>query len=164
MPESLNRKEKNIFFISLNLRNLKGFTLVELLLVIFIIGLLASASATVAIDYRNRGKDARIEATLSQIRKEVTLILNESGSFDAAGNELCDSTNTINNGNTNHPDLKVIEDDVKKFNGNYDVECYASGDSFCVQSPLVTSGAYCVDSIGYAGRTANCALGHISCQ
>jgi prepilin-type N-terminal cleavage/methylation domain-containing protein len=164
MPESLNRKEKNISFISLNLRNLRAFTLVELLLVIFIIGLLVGASATVAINYRNRAKDGRIEATLSQIRKEATLILNESGNFDSTGNELCDSINTINDGNVNHPDLKVIEDEVKKFNGNQDVKCYASSDSFCVQSPLVTSGFYCVDSTGYAGGTANCTPVHISCQ
>jgi len=59
-------------------RNTKGFTLIELLVVIFIIGLLASLSAGVAMSYRNRAKDGRIEATLSQIRKEAALILNES--------------------------------------------------------------------------------------
>jgi prepilin-type N-terminal cleavage/methylation domain-containing protein len=143
----------------------ESFTLIELLVVIFIIGLLASLSAGVAANYRNRAKDGRIEATLSQIRKEAAMILNESGIFDAAGNELCDATNTINDGNVNHPDLKVIEDEVKKFNGNQDVECYASVDSFCVQSPLVTSGFYCVDSTGYAGKTGDvCTLAHISCQ
>jgi prepilin-type N-terminal cleavage/methylation domain-containing protein len=145
---------------------LRSFTLIELLIVIFIIGLLASISTGYVMTARNRAKDGRIEATLSQIRKEATLILNESGSFDSTGNELCDSTNTINDGNINHPDLKVIEDDVKKFNGNQDVKCYSSGDIFCVQSPLVavSGSAYCVDSIGYAGRIANCASGHISCQ
>jgi len=147
-------------------RNTKGFTLIELLVVIFIIGLLASLSAGVAMSYRNRAKDGRIEATLSQIRKEAALILNESGSFDSTGNELCDSVNTINDGNLNHPDLRIIEDDVKKFNGSQDVGCHASGDQFCVQSPLVSApgSAYCVDSIGYAGRTANCSSTHLSCQ
>ena len=147
-------------------KNLESFTLVELLVVIFIIGLLTSFFAGALISYRNKAKDARVEATLSQVRKEATLIYNESDSFDFAGNELCDLSNTINDGNINHPDLKVIEDDVKKFNGGLNVECYASGDIFCVQSPLVAvSGtAYCVDSIGYAGRTANCTSTHISCQ
>jgi len=147
-------------------KNLEGFTLVELLVVIFIIGLLTSFFAGALISYRNKAKDVRVEAVLSQVRKEATLIYNENDSYNAPGNELCAGDDTINDGNLNHPDLAVIEADVQKFNGNQNVECYSNGDIFCVQSPLVavSGSAYCVDSIGYAGRIANCASGHISCQ
>jgi len=145
-------------------KKIKGFTLIELLVVIFIIGLLSSLSVVAVLSYRNKAKDTRIEAVLSQVRKEATLIYNESSSYNNPGNDLCAGDNTLNDGNSNHPDLNRIEVDVKNFNGNRDVTCYASDDRFCVQSPLVITGDYCLDSTGYAGTIANCDNINIDCQ
>jgi prepilin-type N-terminal cleavage/methylation domain-containing protein len=134
----------------------KGFTLIELLVVIFIIGLLASIGTSALVTARNRGKDARIQATLSQVRVEAALIKSETNSFSG----LCDSNNTLNDANSN---LHVIEDDVRKYVGN-NPSCYANDDAYCVQSSLVTAGFYCLDSTGYAGTDAtNCTAGNISC-
>jgi len=133
-----------------------GFTLIELLVVIFIIGLLASIGTSALINARNKGKDAHIEATLSQVRTEAALIKNRTDAYT----ELCDA-GTLNDTNSN---LVIVEADVRKFVGT-DPSCYASDDAYCVQSSLIISGYYCLDSTGYAGTDAtNCAAGNISCH
>ena len=136
-----------------------GFTLIELLVVVAIIGLLASIAVTAAMIVRDKAKSSRIEAEVSQVRAQAVMIKNSDDSF--AG--LCDAGNTLNE--TVYPNsLGLLETDIMKTNGSKPVNCYASTDAYCVQSPLVPNGGYCVDSTGYAGRIANCASGHISCQ
>jgi len=143
-----------------------GFTLVELLVVIFIMILLASIGATAALNVRKKGKDAGIETTLYQVRAQAVIIKDKSepNSYET----LCDA-GTLNE--TTHPDtLGVIETGVRKytpsgFNPSDYPECYADTDRYCVQFPLNMGGAYCLDSTGYAGTDAtNCAAGNISCH
>jgi prepilin-type N-terminal cleavage/methylation domain-containing protein len=138
---------------------LVGFTLIELLVVVAIIALLATISVTGALAARNKAKDSRIQATLSQVRAQAELILNS----DYVYNRLCDANHTLND--AEFPDsLGLIENDVKKYNGGIDPTCYTTADAYCVQSPLNVGGYHCIDSIGYAGKTANCTSGHIACQ
>lgn len=146
-------------------RKINSFTLIELLVVIAIIGLLASISVSAILSARNRAKDSRVEADLSQIRKEASLIYSESNSYRFSGNELCALDNTLNEANSRHPGLGLIETDVRKYNNNQNVICYSTDNDFCVQSILVDQVAsYCVDSGGYAGRVANCSAGNIKCS
>ena len=150
-------------------KNLEGFTLVELLVVIFIMILLASIGATAALSVRKRGRDGAIQANLYQVRIEATLIKNQTD--PPAYTTLCntDTLNDIDYPNT----LGVIETEVRKytppgFNPSDYPECYADVDSYCVQFPLNMGGFYCLDSTGYAGTmtTTNCtsANPNPSCQ
>ncbi|MBZ9569595.1 type II secretion system protein [Patescibacteria group bacterium] len=160
------KKSKN-FLLFRNQRFLTGFTLIELLVVVAIIGLLASMVSVVAREARNRGKDTKIQTSLSQVRFEAALIYNRDESYEdlcctAATVPPCGDFNTLNNNNDN---LRIIEDEARKYSDS-DPDCYVSadGDSYCVQSPLVTGDSYCLDSTGYAGTIANCAAGNISCH
>lgn len=140
-------------------KKLEGFTLIELLVVVAIIGLLASIASVAASEARNKAKNAAIQATLIQVKAQATLILHTDEAYD----NLCDADHTLND--TDYPNsLGLIEDEVKKYNGNQDLTCYASGDVYCVQSPLVKSGDYCIDSTGYAGTDADCDGTDFSCH
>jgi len=152
-----------------------GFTLIELLVVIFIMILLASIGATAALSVRKRGRDGAIQASLSQVRIEATLIKNktEPSSYETLCCDIpaCDA-DTLNE--TTYPDtLGVIEIEVRKYipptyNPSDYPECYADADHYCVQFPLNMGGFYCLDSTGYAGTmtTTNCtsANSNPSCQ
>ncbi len=155
------------FILFRNQRFLTGFTLIELLVVVAIIGLLSSMASVVAREARDRGRDTKIQTSLSQVRFEAALIYNRDESYEglcctATTVPACGDFNTLNNNNDN---LRIIEDEVRKYSGS-DPRCYviADGNSYCVQSPLITGGDYCLDSTGYAGTIANCAAGNISCH
>lgn len=154
MPISFKKFKGFILF--RNQRFSTGFTLVELLVVVGIIALLSSLTAVVARETRDRGRDTKIQTSLSQIRLEAALIRNLENSYLT----LCDGSNTLNEANDN---LKIIEDEARKYSGS-DPECYATEDTYCVSSPLVTGKSYCLDSTGYAGTIDNPDCSDFSCH
>jgi len=146
------KKSRN-FILFKDQRFSAGFTLVELLVVIFIIGLLASIASVIAMETRKRGRDAGIIASLAQVRFEAALIYNSDNSYVT----LCDASDTLNDANDN---LRIIEDEVRKYAG-VDPICYATKDAYCIQSPLNIGDYYCLDSTGLAGKitdSAECPL------
>lgn len=122
-----------------------GFTLIELLLVIAIIGLLASLIIIAVGQAKARAQDGSIKANLSQARQEAAAIHNEDDSYA----QLC-SEGVLNSG---RPNLAEIEREVKKRNGQQDIVCFATTDKFCVQSPLASTGHFCLDYTGRALET-----------
>lgn len=64
----------------------RGFTLIELLVVIAIIGILASVVLVSLNSARSKGKDARVQAELAQIRTQIESDYNGNynNSFSAA--------------------------------------------------------------------------------
>lgn len=125
-------------------QNLKGFTLVELLVVTAIIILLVTISMLALFNYQKKSVDARIMATMSQISNVATLIYIDVSSYSS----VCDQNNhTLAETDSR---LKAIKDDVKKFVFQ-DAVCYSSGSSFCVQSLLSSGGNFCLDSSGFIG-------------
>ena len=140
-------------------KRIQGFTLIELLLVIAIIGILSSVIVASMRSARDKGRNARVNTSLNQVRVQAILISNSTNSFVS----LC-AGNTLND--TGYPDtLGILETDIEQYNGSGNHVCYASINTFCVQSPLVTGGAYCLDHTGYLGKTANCGIppGNIQC-
>lgn len=142
-------------------KELKGFTLVELLVVIAIIALLNSFVLVAIVRYRDRARDSRIEAVLSQVRPMAAMIYTDDNSYE----NLCDDTDTLRDGLDNEitRSLKIIEDEAEKTSGSKPT-CYAFENTYCVQSSLVSSGHYCVDSTGYAGSEQTiCLPANIKC-
>lgn len=132
-----------------NLIRLKnGFTLIEMLVVVAIIGILVTLIFGTSMMVRNKAINARIQAEINQVRAQADLIKNDTDSFIS----LC-VTNTLND--VGYPNsLGLLEPDIASKSGA-SVDCYAAKDNYCVRARMVLSGGgyYCVDSTGYAGTS-----------
>ena len=65
------------------MKNNKGFTLIEVLIVISIIGLLSAATLIGLGTFRGQGRDARRLGDLRQIQNGLELIYSKTGSYPA---------------------------------------------------------------------------------
>ncbi|MDD2732116.1 MAG: type II secretion system protein [Candidatus Pacebacteria bacterium] len=133
----------------------KGFTLIELLVVIAIIGLLSTIAVLGVIGYRQKAQDARIGASLSQLRSVAAMVLSDDKDY----------LNICVNGTLNEakPNLAIIESEVMKLNGGKPVSCFSSETCYCAHTSLVSGGNFCVDYLGYAGSELDACSGCI-CQ
>lgn len=122
----------------------RGFTLLELLLSVAVIGLLAVIIVVYLGQTKARAQDGGIKANLTQVRHKAAFLQNENDSYES----LCQSGLL----NESDPDLKAIADEVHKRNGARPIYCYASKDQFCVQTRLASGGDFCVD---YEGRATS---------
>ncbi|MDD4351520.1 MAG: type II secretion system protein [Candidatus Gracilibacteria bacterium] len=74
-------------------KNTKGFSLIELLVVIVIIGILSTGAVTYFTSARSKARDAVRQATASQIGQVVMADVLEDGDFDElAATDLYDGT------------------------------------------------------------------------
>lgn len=120
----------------------KGFTLIEMLVVIAVVGILSATVLTALGPARNKGRDARIISGINQI---------------AAFAELEFTGNTFPVwGTTDWGVATEAVADIKKFNGNIDPTYNRTGDGsgFAVSSPLASGDFYCRDSAGKTGNLA----------
>jgi prepilin-type N-terminal cleavage/methylation domain-containing protein len=130
----------------------KGFTLIELLVVVAIIGILASVVLASLNTARAKGADAAIKANLANIRAQAELVYDSATPNSYAA--VCANTNVVNAvaaaasaggatvGAVNAAATAVL------------AVCHQAADKWAVQSPLKTSGTWCVDSAGTsASRT-----------
>ena len=122
----------------------KGFTLIELLVVIAIIGILSSIVLVALGGARNKAKDARIMADLSQVRSLAEVLYD--GDYDALVVGQADMANLVS-------DVTAQGQTLTLHINCTGTPCEGS-DTYCAYSGLNESGYYCVDSTGIAGQTA----------
>lgn len=142
----------------------RGFTLVELLVVISIIGILTSVVLVSVSTANKRGKDAVVQSDLSEVRAQAQLYYNTNGGYVGAGYSggagTCATANTV----FTDPKVKQQIDAANASNGAgaaNEVVCNVSADGadYAVSSPLSSAGTYyCVDSNGIGVRSTT-ALG-----
>jgi prepilin-type N-terminal cleavage/methylation domain-containing protein len=131
-----------------------GFTLIELLVVIAIIGILASVVLVSLGNVRNRAKDVRIKAEMSQIRTISDLFKGNSESYTS----LCDTST----------DIATLKTDIES-QGGTNFKCYDSVNAYCVEVKMNTPDYWwCVDSEyssePSASDPATCGSGTYTCH
>jgi len=136
---TFNRIEDQIF----KKPKLKGFTLIEMLVVIAIIGILAGIILIALGVARTKAKDARIIGEMSQIR-------------NAAGVYYDNSTYSFSGFScgTPNPNMSALCDDIGAQGGVLIDPFPVSGDGqdYCVEVQLNSGAWWCVDAKGRSAK------------
>mgnify|MGYP001615938919 CR=1 FL=1 len=132
----------------------KGFTLLELLLVVAIIGILSSVILTALATARNRANDAKVKAHLSQAKAAAEIyseINNGYGSANVSvvtGGTSCTGvmfTDTVSG--------MAVYGNSTNYPGGTRLVCVQNLSAFAFAASLSSAGRYwCVDSTGDPGE------------
>lgn len=120
----------------------RGFTLVELLISIAIIGILASIVVVNVNDARTKGADAGIIQTIGNMRGQAEIYYDEALSYSG----MCDDSS-----------IQAGINKADEFNGLGGVVCVDGDDvagAWAIEAQLVASSSqyYCVDYTGTSER------------
>ena len=130
----------------------KGFTIIELIVVIAIIAVLAAIVLVNVTSYINKGKDAAIKGNMAQMATQAATIYAETGSYSTLETQpnFVSAVSAITNANS-APLVGVT------------AITYAA---YCVEATLKDATIWCVDSTGYVGLivSTHCASGTPSCK
>lgn len=125
-----------------------GFTLIELMVVIGIIGLLASIAVAAFGPARGSGRDASVKANLAQIQVQGSLYYNIGTTFGtvtqsctpAAGSLFNDTTTTVDD-----TTRAAIAEATKQAKDNA-IVCKATATMYAVAAKINSGKYWCVDS------------------
>ena len=121
----------------------KGFTIIELIVVIAIIAVLATIVLVNVTGYINKGKDASIKGNMATIMTNAAVYFDGTGAGDYDGFEGTDLYKGPATAITTANAAPVYLDDGT-----------ATAGAFCVTAALKDSTTYCVDSTGFKGAKA----------
>lgn len=131
---------------SIIIRKYRGFTFIEMLVVIAIIGILAGITLVAVGGARNRAKDSRIISEMGQLRNAADLHYNNNNhSYTNPTNLDCTITN---------PNIKALCDDIGLQNGtNLLINANnVTGQEYCAEVQLNSGKWWCIDSQGRSAR------------
>lgn len=134
----------------MKMNNRKGFTLVEMLVVIAVIGIISTVALTALGPSRDKAKDSRVISGLNQIRAIAETV------YDG---DYADVT-------LMQTEIARSNSDIKLNNGNIDITIQkdANNTAYAASSPLLSGGFYCVDSNGNTKQQAALAVVNGVCQ
>lgn len=153
-------------------RNIKGFTLIELMVVIAIIGIFSAIVLALLTTPRNRGGDANVKANLKTILTQSALFFdNNAYKYNTDGLTGVTAANTdctTAGATTMFISDSSIKNAILSANraSGATATCYmsSSGSAFVVWSPMKTSGLYwCVDSLGFSRQETSAQGSNTNC-
>ncbi len=127
-----------------------GFTLIELMLVIAVIGILAALILATVVITRSRAQNARLQSDLKQLRVLAETYSNQAGSYSGWGACVADPEPT---GFTCASDaglassIATLLTDIRVRQPEK-VVTTEDGDHFCMSTPLLNGKVACTDSTG----------------
>lgn len=136
-----------------NMQKTKGFTLIELLVVIAIIGILSGLIIVSMSGAQNAAKDARIKASMDQMRSVAAIYYNTTGGGTSYGTAATGVQGNAANFSGVTDGLSLYNDMGTQTSGARVLNIQASPAAYCF-SVVMNSGTYCVDSAGKVGTTA----------
>jgi prepilin-type N-terminal cleavage/methylation domain-containing protein len=128
--------------------NRKGFTLIEMLVVIGMIGVLAAAVLTALGPSRAKARDARVISGLNQLAALA------EANFDGNSYPLENVFKTKSG-------VLSVYTDIEGVVGVGTVK-YLGGSTFAVFAPLASAGSYCIDSTGTRKSSGSVPNGAVS--
>ena len=132
-------------------RNKKGFSLIELMIVVAILGILAAIAIPTYMGIQKKGKRVEYQANLETIRLLEEKRLAEQGSYVAAANTAALLLAL--------PDFQP--GDVAKLQYEYSVTTFLAGQEFTATATGKASGSdagkkFCIDQDNQKGEDAAC--------
>ncbi len=132
-------------------KNQKGFTLIEMLVVIAVIGILSAVVLTSLGPSRQKAKDSRIISAMNQLRAIAEVLYD--GDYDAF--------------NESNSEVSNLKDEIEKDGGtSFDIELDSSTDSqkYAILVKLNRGKYYCVDSSGKVYEQDSISISNGECE
>ncbi len=129
----------------------KGFTLIELLVVIAIIGILSSVVLVSLNVAREKGKDAKVKAQLSNARQSGQLYLDSNASYNGLAGDVANDCTTVDSMFQDATSNMQQYTDLNSYPdiGIKTMRCSSDGVSYAISVSLSNAGEFwCVDSEG----------------
>ncbi len=124
----------------------KGFTLLEVLVVVALIGIFASIVMVALNTSRDKGRDSSIRADLAGMRSQSQLYFTNNNNFASTDIATCGS-GIFTVTKTNQGLFEALAE-IEKQNGTNSAVCAAGQTKWAVSSPLHNGTSWCVDHQG----------------
>lgn len=127
----------------------RGFTLIELMVIVAIIGLFSALALASLGRSKNKGSDAAVQQDMRSIQQQAELYsIKNANSYGSTYGTACDTANTVFDG----PKVQKLIEALEKANGGSGtITCHNTTSQYVVVSSLPAGGYWCVDSSGYSG-------------
>lgn len=147
----------------------RGFTLVELLVVVAILGILSSIVLVSLSTANTRGKDGAVQANLDSLRTQAQLYYNANGGYSLNGASI-PASSSCTAADSVFVDPKITQQIIATDSvngGARSVTCNvaAGGAAYAVYAELASAAGtyFCVDSNGVGMRTTTVPGSNTSC-
>jgi len=130
----------------------KGFTIIELIVVIAIIAVLAAIVLVNVTQYINKGKDSAIKGNMASITTAAAVFFSTNSNY----------LNLTSDPTVSAAITAITSANIAPLTGI----TATTGAAYCVESTLKDATIWCVDSTGYVGALAatHCANATPSCK